>query len=75
MQTLTCPECKMGFTVDPKKLPKGSMNVRCPQCGGSVKLGQSAPPESVAFPDKEKDETMLDLSDAVKALRKKNKPD
>jgi len=70
MPQLTCPECK---TVIPLRDgdAKSGRTARCPQCGVSVpvKTGETA----VMFPQRPKDETLLDLSEAVKEVRKRRK--
>jgi predicted Zn finger-like uncharacterized protein len=69
MRTVTCPECKSALPLQDADAA-GRSTVRCPSCGVSVPV-QGA--DAVAFPRKHKDETMLDLSEAVKAVRKRRR--
>jgi len=62
--TITCPQCRAVFAA-----PAGKA-VACPECG--VRLKTRAP-EPVAFPEAAREETMLDLSEAIKAVRRKMK--
>jgi hypothetical protein len=66
---LSCPECKVAIPLRDGDAAPGR-TVRCPQCGVSVPVRAAEP---VAFPKKPKDETLLDLSEAVKAVKKRRK--
>ncbi len=66
MPTITCPECKSSITFKDDKAMAGR-TIRCPRCGVSVPVAAEAP----AFPKKNAEETILDISDAVKAVRRK----
>ncbi len=71
MPQMTCPECSAVIPLHDGDI-KAGRTARCQQCGVSVPVRTSGDP-AVMFPQRKKDETMLDLSEAVKEVRKRRK--
>jgi DNA-directed RNA polymerase subunit RPC12/RpoP len=69
MPSAACPKCGTEVPVSDADTRSGR-SFRCPGCGVSVPL-RRGPEEPVAFPKAKNDETMLDLSEAVRAVRRK----
>ncbi len=46
--TVTCPECRSVFRVDPAKVPVSGVRARCAVCGGVIAIGGGTLPVSVA---------------------------
>ena len=45
--TVSCPDCKSVFRVDPAKVPATGVRARCSVCGGMIALGGGTLPVSV----------------------------
>ncbi len=45
--TVSCPECKSVFRVDPAKVPATGVRARCSVCGGVIAIGAGTLPVSV----------------------------
>lgn len=71
MPQMTCPECNAVISLRDGDA-KAGRTARCTQCGVSVPV-RTTGEAPVTFPQRHKDETMLDLSEAVKEVRKRRK--